>query len=82
MADQTCMQCRHSLIPTEEEKKKGQNLACRRFPPQTHFIVVLRPKSALQPGAIEPREEQRSAFPMVLPGWKCGEWAPSIALSS
>lgn len=80
MANETterCDACRHYFVP--ENQKQG---GCRRFPPQGQFIVVLRQKSPLQPGVMEPREEQRSAFPSVLADWRCGEWTPAIALTS
>lgn len=71
-----CDKCRHFFKPTQG------NPGCRRFPPQTHFIVVLRPKSQLTPHMLEPKEEQRSSFPHVAPDWACGEFAPAITLTS
>lgn len=79
MANETerCDACRHYFKPANYPQA-----GCRRFPPYTHFIVVLRPKSQLTPHIVEPREEQRSAFPVVMPDWRCAEWAPAIALTS
>jgi hypothetical protein len=74
--NERCDKCRHYFKPPN-----GQ-AGCRRFPPQTHFIVVLRQRSQLQPHVMEPREEQRSAFPAVVPDWCCGEFAPNLALAS
>lgn len=93
MIEQSCGTCRHHHLnkplasandaAASAPKAKVEPGLCRRFPPQTHFIVVLRPvQSRLQPGQVEPREEQRSAFPRVLPDWTCAEWAPAIALTS
>jgi hypothetical protein len=73
--ENTCAKCRY--VDTSAKRA-----ACRRYPPQTHFIVVLRPTAnqvmvAAKP-AMQPVEEQRSAFPAVMPDWTCGEWAPRI----
>lgn len=75
MADQTCKTCRFVDTSTQQP-------ACKRFPPQTHFIVVLRPKSPLTPHILEPKEEQRSAFPAVALSWSCGEYAPRLEVTS
>lgn len=58
----------------------GQNPACRRFPPIAQALLV--PKQSLQAGGVVPMEEQRSMFPSVRPEWSCGEWAPTLALTS
>ena len=80
MANETtdrCDKCRHFFKP-----EKSPHPGCRRYPPYTQAIVVLRPKSQLTPHIMEPREEQRSIFPVVMPDWYCGEFSPAIALTS
>lgn len=85
--NQTCETCRYSIItqPAEvsddPDKSAPAKHACRRYPPQTHFLVVLRgnPLAGQQP---RPVEEQRSSFPPVLPMWGCGEYAPAISITS
>lgn len=69
----TCATCRFAY-------QISKKMACRRYPPQTHFIVVLR--NSIAAGGAVPTEEQRSAFPAVNPDWLCGEHAPAIALDS
>lgn len=79
-----CGKCRHAFEAGVREGKPA--LVCRRFPPQTHFIVVLRPATGgmLLKGSPQmmPMEEQRSAFPAVMNDWACGEWAASLAILS
>jgi hypothetical protein len=74
---QSCSNCRHMFTPLATNHNDKPRPACRRYPPQTHFLVVLR--GAVQP---KPTEEQRSAFPPVMPDWYCGEYAPQIGLAS
>ena len=76
--DKNCGTCKHSWMPP---KPAPQQLGCRRFPPQTHFIMVLRgnPLAGRPP---HPVEEQRSAFPAVHPSWACGEWAPLLTVGA
>lgn len=70
----TCKTCRHS--------QEGKPPVCRRFPPQTHFLMTLQKPTVLDNRPPMPREEQRSAFPPINPDWTCGEWAPAIAVVS
>lgn len=85
--NQNCEACRFAITTQvavesdDPEKAAPAKLACRRYPPQTHFLVVLRgnPLAGQQP---RPVEEQRSSFPPVLPVWGCGEFAPAISLTS
>lgn len=70
----TCSTCRHHLAMGQIGVAKAAKAVCRRYPPQTHFIVVLR--DGLQ--GPRPVEEQRSAFPAVMPDWICGEYAPLL----
>lgn len=82
MSEKNCGACRYVYIgKAANDSKAPPQHACRRHPPQTHFIVVLRKVSALQP-TMQPIEEQRSAFPAVMPDWSCGEWAPRLEMSS
>lgn len=79
-----CEKCRYCF---QVGVRKGEPaLVCRRYPPQTHFIIV--PKMSenqlmvkAQPVMV-PIEEQRSAFPAVMKDWSCGEFAPKIELAS
>lgn len=76
---QSCATCKHLHKPGNDKARP----ACRRYPPQTHFIVVLRPSNVMvQGGSMKPVEEQRSAFPAVALDWACGEWTPSIEATS
>ena len=78
--ENTCLTCRHVRIPNEDEKKQKVQTVCRRYPPHTHFIVVLR--QSIASGGPVPVEEQRSAYPNVMHNWTCGEYAPRISLTS
>lgn len=79
--EEGCGKCRYGMA-----NKDNGGWGCRRYPPQTHFIIVLRqskPALVMQGGpSMVPVEEQRSAYPPVKPDWWCGEFAPAIALTS
>lgn len=80
----SCITCRYAFEAGVRDGKPAR--VCRRYPPQTHFIVVLRQSTTAQTlkgaGQMMPVEEQRSAFPAVMDDWSCGEYAPSLALLS
>lgn len=72
----TCEKCRHIVVMGQERA------ACRRYPPTTQFIVVLREAKVQLMGqkapSMQPVEEQRSAYPAVQKDWTCGEWAARL----
>jgi hypothetical protein len=72
VSEPSCKDCKHSQI--------AGRMVCRRYPPQTHFIVVLRKASAIDMKPPAPIEEQRSAFPPVNPEWYCGEFSLRVEL--
>jgi hypothetical protein len=84
MIEQNCEKCRHVHQAGVREGKPA--LVCRRYPPQTQFLIVPRPApmkiniatAGTTGGQMVPSEEQRSAFPAVMADWTCGEWAPAI----
>lgn len=84
MSEHSCITCRHAFEAGVRNGKPAR--VCRRYPPQTHFIMILRPATTAMAlkgaGQMMPVEEQRSAFPAVMDDWECGEFAPSLALLS
>lgn len=86
MSENTCSTCRHITLSVAAVEAQGEKparpaqWACRRFPPQTHFIVVLR-GNALMGRHPQPTEEQRSAFPPIQAEWCCGEHTPLLAMT-
>lgn len=89
MTEKNCGNCSHAWTPPAPleaptagaPKGPPPQMGCRRHPPQTHFIMVLRgnPLMGQQP---RPVEEQRSAFPAVHATWLCGEWAPKLEVAA
>lgn len=85
--ENVCATCAFGFISQAGRDAAGDQpaqpvrMGCRRYPPQTHFMMVLRgnPLSGRPP---MPVEEQRSAFPPVQPGWCCGEFQPQPAQPS
>lgn len=84
MSEQSCIICRHAFEAGVRDGKPAR--VCRRYPPQTHFIMILRPATTAMAlkgaGSMVPVEEQRSAFPAVMDNWACGEFVPRLEMLS
>jgi hypothetical protein len=80
MSQSSCGTCKFAFRYGEmADGKERQRHACRRNPPQTHFIIV--PVHNALMGGMQPQEQQRSSFPPVQPDWWCGEHQPLMALA-
>jgi hypothetical protein len=64
MARRTCRFCRHHGV-------EGNDVVCRRYPPQV--TVVLVPQGAPRVGHLAP--QPFATFPPVVPEHVCGEFA-------
>ena len=76
--DKSCKSCAH-------QHKEGDRHTCRRYPPTISVIVMPRPAAVqkdLHTTMMVPSEEARIQFPVVRLEWWCGEFQPTVALTS